>query len=78
MTRIVALAVLAALGAYALHVYAQTRSDIRTAVTNVGTSSSNGMSFAWFYDPADRTVYVCRTGQASGDAVECRAKTTLP
>jgi hypothetical protein len=78
MMKIAALAAVAALGGYGLHVFAQTRADIRTAVTSVGTSSSNGISFAWFYDPADRTVYVCRAGQATGDAVECRSKATLP
>ncbi len=76
--RIAAIALLAALGAFALHALAQGRIDIRTAVTAIGTSSSNGVSFAWFYDPADRTVYVCRAGQAAGDAVDCKAKTTLP
>jgi hypothetical protein len=78
MMRIAALAVVAAFAGYALHVFAQSRAEIRTAVTMVGTSSSNGISFAWFYDAADRTVYVCRAGQVAGDAVECRSKTTLP
>jgi len=78
MMKIAALALVAALTGYALHVFAQTRADIRTAVTTVGTSSSNGISFAWFYDPADRTVYVCRAGQAAGDGVECKSKATLP
>ena len=78
MMKIAALAVVAALTGYALHVFEQTRAEIRTAITTVGTSSSNGISFAWFYDPADRTVYVCRAGQAAGDAVECKSKTTLP
>jgi hypothetical protein len=56
--RIAAVALVAALGGYALHALAQGRIDIRTAVTTIGTSSSNGVSFAWFFDPADRTVYV--------------------
>jgi len=76
--KIAAFVVVAALTGYAMHVFAQTRADIRTAITTVGTSSSNGISFAWFYDPADRTVYVCRAGQAVGDAVECKSKSTLP
>ena len=76
--RIASVAVLAALTGYALHAWAQGRIDIRTAVTTLGTSSSNGVSFAWFYDPADRTVYVCRAGQTGGDGVDCKAKTTLP
>jgi hypothetical protein len=78
MTKIALVALLAALGGYALHAFAQVRADIRTAITTMGTSSSNGVSFAWFYDAADRTVYVCRTAQAAGDAIDCRAKTTLP
>jgi hypothetical protein len=76
--RIASVALLAALTGYALHAWAQGRIDIRTAVTTLGTSSSNGVSFAWFYDPADRTVYVCRAGQTGGDGVDCKAKTTLP
>ena len=76
--RIASIALLAALTGYALHAWAQGRIDIRTAVTTLGTSSSNGVSFAWFYDPADRTVYVCRAGQTGGDGVDCKAKTTLP
>jgi anti-sigma-K factor RskA len=78
MTKIAAVAIVAAIAGYALHAFAQPRADARMAVTALGTSSSNGISFAWFYDPADRTVYVCRAGQAAGDAVECRSKTTLP
>lgn len=56
----------------------QGRVDVRTAVTPMGTSSSNGVSFAWFYDPTDRSVYVCRSAQASGDAIDCKAKAQLP
>jgi hypothetical protein len=66
------------LAGYALHAWAQGRIDVRTAVTPMGTSSSNGVSFAWFYDPTDRSVYVCRTAQAAGDAIDCKAKTQLP
>jgi hypothetical protein len=76
MTRIAALVIVAALAGYAFHAIGQVRTDIRTAVTTIGTSSSNGISFAWFYDAADRTVYVCRAG--SSDAVECKSKVTLP
>ena len=54
----------------------QGRIDVRTAVMPMGTSSSNGMSFAWFYDPTDRTVYVCRAQTA--DALDCKAKAQLP
>ena len=78
MTKFLALPLLAALAGYALYAFAQPRLDVRAAVTPIGSSSSNGTSFAWFYDPADRSVYVCRAGQAGGDAVECKARTTLP
>lgn len=74
-----AVAIIAALLAgYALHAWAQSRMELRMAVTPVGTSSSNGVSFAWFYDSAERTVYVCRSGQGIADAVDCKAKTQLP
>ena len=56
----------------------QSRIDVRTTVTPMGTSSSNGVSFAWFYDATDRSVYVCRSAQASGDAIDCKAKGQLP
>ena len=56
----------------------QGRIDVRTAVTPMGTSSSNGVSFAWFYDATDRSVYVCRTTQTSGEAIDCKAKVQLP
>jgi hypothetical protein len=44
----------------------------------MGTSSSNGVSFAWFYDATDRSVHVCRTTQAGGEAIDCKAKAQLP
>jgi hypothetical protein len=62
---------------YGLHALAQSRIDARLAATPIGTSSSNGISFAWFYDASERTVYVCRSG-GSSDAVDCRAKAQLP
>ena len=77
--RRVTLALLSALLAgYALLAWAQGRIDVRTAITPMGTSSSNGVSFAWFYDSADRSVIVCRTAQTAGDAIDCKAKTQLP
>ncbi len=76
MIRILALVAAVALTGYALHLLAQPRIDTRTAVTPIASSSSNGVSFAWFYDPADRAVYVCRA--SPGDTVECKARTTLP
>ena len=57
MTKLAVLIFLAALAGYAFHAFAQARVDIRTAITSIGTSSSNGVSFAWFFDPADRTVF---------------------
>jgi multidrug transporter EmrE-like cation transporter len=68
----------ALLAGYALLAWAQARIDVRTAITPMGSSSSNGVSFAWFYDSADRSVIVCRTAQAAGDAIDCKAKTQLP
>ena len=68
----------AALAGYALYALAQGRAEIRTAVTTLGTSSSNGISFAWFYDAADRSVYMCRSVGANADIIDCKAKTTLP
>jgi hypothetical protein len=79
MSKVILLLLGAMLAGYAMHAWAQqSRFDVRAAVTPMGTSSSNGVSFAWFYDPADRSVYVCRTAQAGGDAVDCRARTQLP
>jgi hypothetical protein len=76
MIRILALVAAVTLTGYALHLLAQPRVDTRAAVTPIASSSSNGVSFAWFYDPADHAVYVCRAGV--GDTVECKARTTLP
>ena len=76
MIRILALVAAVASTGYALHLLAQPRVDTRAAVTPIASSSSNGVSFAWFYDPTDRAVYLCRAG--AGDTVECKARTTLP
>lgn len=66
-------------GSYALHAWAQQgRIDVRTAAVPIGSSSSNGVSFAWFYDSSERTVFVCRTTHSAGDAIDCKAKTQLP
>jgi hypothetical protein len=70
--------ILALFAGYALHALAQPKVDFRQGVVTMGSSSSNGVGFAWFYDPADRTVHVCRTGQGAADALDCRAKATLP
>ena len=57
---------------------AQPKVDFRQGVIPMGSSSSNGVGFAWFYDPSDRSVHVCRTGQGAADTLDCRAKATLP
>jgi hypothetical protein len=77
VTRIAALILAAAAAGYGLHALAQSRFDVRPAAAPIGTSSSNGISFAWFYDPTDRAVYVCRAGSGS-DALECKARAQLP
>ena len=77
MIKVVGLLLVAAIATYGLHAIAQIRADVRPSMTPIGSSSSNGISFAWFYDGTERTVFVCRIGQAPGDAVECKAKTTL-
>lgn len=66
----------AAAAGFAWHALAQSRFDVRPAVAPIGTSSSNGVSFAWFYDAAERTVFVCRTSGA--EAVDCKARAQLP
>ena len=77
MIKIGSLLLVAAIATYGLHAFAQIRADVRPAMTPIGSSSSNGISFAWFYDSTERTIVVCRIGQASGDSVDCKAKTTL-
>ena len=78
MGRMITLVVGAALAAYAIHTLAQPRADLRPALAAIGTSSSNGISFAWFYDASERSVVVCRAGSAAGDALDCRARAVLP
>lgn len=78
MIRVAAFMVIAVLTGYGLHALAQGRIDVRPALTPIPSSSSSGVSFAWFYDATLHTVYVCRAGQGMGDTLECKAKTTLP
>jgi hypothetical protein len=78
MFKLLGLLLVAAIGAYGLHAFAQIRADVRPAMTPIASSSSNSVSFAWFYDSTERTVVVCRIGQAPGDAVDCKSRTTLP
>jgi hypothetical protein len=78
MSRVTAVLIASLLAGYALHAWAQSRIDVRTTVTSIGTSSSNGVSFAWFYDSNERTVYLCRAGQGAAEAIDCKAKAQLP
>ena len=78
MSKVTVLLIAALLAGYTLHAWAQGRIDVRSAVAPVGTSSSNGVSFAWFYNSTERTVYVCRAAQGAADAIDCKAKTHLP
>lgn len=73
-----ALLVVATLAGYGIHSIAQGRVDVRPAVAPVGTSSAGGVSYAWFYEPSGRTVYVCHIGRGSKDAIDCRTKANLP
>jgi hypothetical protein len=78
MIKMAGLLLVAATVGYGLHAFGQVRADVRPAMAAVGSSSSNGVSFAWFYDSTERTVVACRIGQAPGDTVDCKARTTLP
>ena len=75
MIRILVLVAAAAMAGYALHALAQIRADTRP-VTPIASSSSEGVAFVWFYDPADRSVYACQTARTQ--SVECKPKATLP
>jgi hypothetical protein len=78
MKKVAALALVAVVAGYGFHALAQVRPDVRQAVTPIGTSSSNGISFAWFYDATERAVFVCRSGPSGGDPVECKSRAALP
>jgi hypothetical protein len=79
MIKIAGLTVVVAIAAYGIHASGQLlRADARPAITPIGTSSSNGISVAWFFDSSERVVIACRIGQAAGDALDCKAKTALP
>jgi hypothetical protein len=77
MIKLAGLLLVATIATYGFHAVAQIRADVRPTMTPIGTSSSNGVSFGWFYDTTERTVIVCRIGQAPGDTVSCKATTTL-
>ena len=61
-TMVITAACLLASGAYA---FAQNRIEVRPSLVPVGSSSSNGLSFAWFHDPSTRSVYACVVGSSS-------------
>jgi hypothetical protein len=65
--------ILAAYGAYGL---AQPRVDVRPSLTPIASSSSNGWSFAWFFDPSSRTVYACVISELP--KLDCRISAALP
>lgn len=76
--KIVVIVLTAALAGYWIYAAAQTRIDVRPALTPMGTSATDGVSFAWFYDSSDRSVYVCRAGKGVSGTVDCKARTKLP
>ena len=76
MIKIAAFVLMAVCAGYGFYAFGQTRFDARASVVTLGSSSSNGISFAWLYDPAERTVYACRVATGS-DTLDCKAKTTL-
>ncbi len=78
MHKTVGLILIGAIATYAIHAVAQLRADARAVVTPITSSSSNGASFAWLYDSAERTVFACRVGPGPADALDCKAKATLP
>lgn len=78
MRKLAAAVLIALVSGYGWHALAQSRIDVRTALTPMGTSSSNGVSFAWFFDANNRTVHVCRAGAPASPALDCRASATLP
>ena len=77
MIRIATVVLMVVCAGYGFYAFGQARFDARASVVTLGSSSSNGISFAWLYDPTERTVYVCRTA-ANADTLDCKAKTTLP
>jgi len=77
MIKSLGLLLVAATATYGLHAFAQIRADVRPTMTPISSSSSNGISYAWFYDSTERTVVVCRIGPAPTDIMDCKAKTTL-
>ena len=77
MIRIATVVLMVVCAGYGFYAFGQARFDARASVVTLGSSSSNGISFAWLYDPTERTVYVCRAGSGA-ESPDCRGKTTLP
>ena len=77
MIRIAGLFAVVVLATYGIHAFGQLRADAAPRMTPIGTSSSNGIGFAWFYDSTERSVVACRIGAAPNDTVDCKAKATL-
>jgi hypothetical protein len=77
MMKLLGLLLAAAIGTYGFHALGQSRIDVRPSMMPIGSSSSNGASFAWFYESTGRTVVVCRIGPAPADVVDCKARSTL-
>ena len=75
--KIATFVLMAVCAGYGFYAFGQPRFDARASVITLGSSSSNGISFAWLYDPTERTVYACRIA-ANADTLDCKAKTTLP
>ena len=78
MAKVIVVVFIVACAGFGYNAFAQLRTDLRAAVSPIVSSSSNGVSYAWLYDPTDRSVYVCKIGPNAGDALDCKAKTTLP
>jgi hypothetical protein len=78
MVKAITFTLLGACAAFGFNAFAQFRPELQAPASAIASSSSNGVSYAWFYDASSRSVYVCRTGQSSGEAVDCKAKTALP
>jgi hypothetical protein len=70
-----ALVVVSLLVGYGAYGWAQSRVDVRPSLTPIASSSSNGMSFAWFYDASSRTVYAC---VVSAPHMDCKISAVLP
>lgn len=74
MLKAVALVIVAVAASYGAYSWAQGRIDVRPTLTPIASSSSNGLSFAWFFDPSSRAVYVC----VAGAALDCKRSAALP